>query len=170
MNNDSVDQKRDQQYSVETPSPKNDDSKASMQFINGLLEGLTDDILLEKIKRESLTGRADHKTVKAEAAVHLKKWLHQLDHHANGIERPPGYRLVEVISCFCRKHTMETVIKPMHTEFFFEYCAALQEGQYIRAAILKVQMHYALVAAVVKMPLSRLLEWICGSITSKLGK
>lgn len=102
------------------------------------------------IKGHQPVARADDAAVSVEALLEMRKWL-QHARHDDGlvIERAPGFRLVEILKFFCRRKTLENLIEPMHAEFLVEYFKALRGGEPVRAAYIKVQMHFYLVYAVI---------------------
>jgi hypothetical protein len=159
MSEELANQKRDLQRALDMPTLRNEqDSKASMQFLNGLMDGLTEDDLYgaEEARRRRGPGWRSHgwrsygwKGRSMNTLLDVRKWLHAGPDDQHHIERAPGFRLVEVLKFFCRHKTCELVIEPMHADFLSEYYALLRTGQRRKAALLQCQMHACLVYAVV---------------------
>jgi len=149
MSEELANQKRDLQRALNLPTLRNEqDSKASMQFLNGLMDGLTEDDLYDpeaahRRRSDGWRKRSMH------TLLDVRKWLHAGPGNRHPIERAPGFRLVEVLKFFCRRKTWEHVIEPMHTDFLLEYYALLGAGRRRKAAVLQGQMHVCLVYAVV---------------------
>jgi hypothetical protein len=155
MSDELANQKRDQQRAVNLPVLLHEqDSKASIQFLNGLVDGLVDDDLYPAENVHRQRGATWRRRVSMEALLEMRKWLQHFDLHGAGqgmrlhIERAPGFRLVEVLKFFCRRKTWELLIEPMHTDFLLEYYSALEAGQRCKACYLQAQMHVCLVYAV----------------------
>lgn len=158
MSEELANQKRDLQRALNLPNlPSEQDSKASMQFLNGLMEGLTEDDLYdtEEARRRGGPGRNGYSrrsynwsTRSINTLLDMRKWLHANPAKRHPIERAPGFRLVEVLKFFCRRKTWELVIEPMHTDFLLEYYALLGAGRRRKAIVLQGQMHVCLVYAV----------------------
>lgn len=165
---DELDQKRDLQHGLKLPDlaglPAERDNKASMQFLNGLIDGLAEDdaYRAEEARRRRSPG---WKKRSMNTLLDVRRWLHVAPGHAHPIERAPGFRLVEVLKFFCRRKTWELVIEPMHTDFLLEYYALLGSGRRRKAAVLQAQMHACLVYAVVS---ERVLQAVGAMFTGRL--
>jgi len=130
------------------------DSKASMRFLHGLIDGLAEDDLY----RAGATRRSRHQTWARRSIATLLDMRKRLPGSAlQLVERAPGFRLVGVLKFFCRRKTSELVIEPMHADFLLEYYALLRAGQRRKAAVLQAQMHVCLVYAVVSERLLQML-------------
>ena len=150
MSEELANQKRDLQRALNLPTLRNEqDSKASMQFLNGLMDGLTEDDLYNPEEARRLRGPGWRSYGRKMRSMSILHWLHASPAEQRHIERAPGFRLVEVLKFFCRRKTCELVIEPMHSDFLSEYYALLGTGQRRKAALLQCQMHAWLVYAVV---------------------
>jgi hypothetical protein len=143
MNDELANQKRDLKRALNLPDER--DSKAT-QFLNGLLDGLTEDDLYSAEEAHRQRHRTWGKR-SMDTLLDMRKWFPGSRQHL--VERAPGFRLVEVLKFFCRHKTWEHVIEPMHTDFLLEYYTLLGTGQRRKAAVLQGQMHVCLVYAVV---------------------
>jgi hypothetical protein len=150
MSNELANHKREQQRAVDLPNPpKDQDSKASMQFLNGLVEGLVEDDFYAARHGHRPRGVAWRKRLSVDALLSVRKWLHGATAGSRPhIERAPGFRLVEILKFFCRRKTRELVIEPMHAEFLHEYYLALGDGERCKAVYLRAQMHVCILYAV----------------------
>jgi len=160
MSEELANKKRDLQRALDFPVlPSEQDSKASMQFLNGLMDGLAEDDLYDI---EAARRRRAYNWRKR--SLNILHWLHAGPATRHPIERAPGFRLVEVLKFFCRHKTWEHVIEPMHTDFLLEYYAALREGKRRKAGYLQAQMHVCLVYAVVS---ERVLQAVSAMFTGR---
>ena len=150
MSEELANQKRDLQAALDFPVlPSEQHSKASMQFLNGLIDGLAEDDLYDTEAARRRRGPGWRSAGWRKRSLNVLHWLHTGPGTRHPIERAPGFRLVEVLKFFCRRKTWELVIEPMHTDFLLEYYAALGEGKRRKAGYLQAQMHVCLVYAVV---------------------
>jgi hypothetical protein len=134
------------------------DSKASMRFLHGLIDGLAEDDLY----RAAATRRSRHQTWARRSIATL---LRLPGSALQLVERAPGFRLVGVLKFFCRRKTSELVIEPMHADFLLEYYALLRAGERRKAAVLQAQMHVCLVVAVVS---ERVLQMLGTLLTGRV--
>jgi threonine aldolase len=138
---------------------------ARVQFINGLIRGLADDARSAASRDGQLERQARPGNVQIEVLLEVRKRLLAEQHQAaHRLQRPPGFRLVEILKFFCRKKTSETLIEPMHAEFLTEYFSALKEKRYLKATYLAVQMHFYLVYAVLS---ERVLQALASVFTGR---
>ena len=159
MSDELANQKRDLQRALQLPCEQ--DSKASMQFLNGLIDGLTEDDLYSAQEAHRQRSQARRKR-SMRTLLDVRKWFPA---HRPHIDRAPGFRLVEVLKFFCRRKTWELVIEPMHADFLLEYYSALGEGHRRKASYLQAQMHVCLVYAVVS---ERVLQALGTMFTGRL--
>jgi hypothetical protein len=154
MSNELANHKREQQRAVDLPNPPNDqDSKASMQFLNGLVEGLVEDDFYAARHGHQPRGLAWRKRISMEAWRDVARMLGNQSH----IQRPPGFRLAAILRFICRKKTWERVIEPMHADLLAEYYSVLNGGQRAKAALLQLQMPFYLVHTVLSERLLQML-------------
>lgn len=154
MSNELANRQRGQQRAADLPNPPNDqDNKASMQFLNGLVEGLVEDDFYGARHGHRPRGPAWRKRMSMEAWRDVGKWFGNRSH----IQRPPGFRLAGILRFICREKTWERVIEPMHADFLAEYYSVLNGGHCAKAALLHLQMHFYLVHTVLSERLLQML-------------
>jgi hypothetical protein len=164
MSNELANHKREQQRAVDLPNPPNDqDGKASMQFLNGLVDGLAEDDFYAARHDHRPRGPAWRKRISMEAWRDVGRWLLHFNRQGAGpgnrlhIQRPPGFRLAAILRFICREKTWERVIEPMHADLLAEYYSVLNGGQCAKAALLQLQMHFYLVHTVLSERLLQML-------------
>lgn len=164
-----------QQPAVEAPKPEAGDSK-SRQFIKGLVDGVNDDYLMDKNKRDALNHHAQEKEIRVEAAMQFGRWMQEIDpckarKSSLHLMHAPGFRFVAVLTFLCRNKTAKEVIKPMHDDFLYEFYSELNAGHRVKATWLCAQMHFNLAAVAISDPVAAALKWIWGAIpVGKSGK
>ena len=78
------------------------------------------------------------------------------------LESAPGFQLLHVLEFFCRKKTVELILEPMHAEYLQEYFDALSENKNKKAKLIKLQMNYYLIRAVICEKLIGLIKEFVG--------